>query len=148
MKNYIIFFLLFVFISCSDAALKEELNKTKADLKAAQTTISELKTQIEPEGELVHIVLFRLKSDADQARLVSEVMKLEGIEGLMDLQVGPFEDLGDKRALSEYAMIMEMSFENKAAYQKYQAHPLHLTLKENLKSLMASPPATYDYLKK
>jgi len=91
--------------------------------------------------------LFRLKPDADQAKLVEEVNKLESIEGLMDLQVGPFKELGDKRALSEYSMMMEMSFEDETAYQKYQAHPLHLALKENTKSLMAGPPATYDYLK-
>jgi len=148
MKPNIIFFIVLVFVSCSDAALKEELATVKADLKTAKNTISELKTQIEPEGELVHIVMFRLKSDADQAKLIEEVVKLKGVEGLMDLQVGPFEELGDKRALSEYAMMVEMSFENKAAYQKYQAHPLHLALKENLKSLMAGPPATYDYLKR
>ncbi len=148
MKYNLILFVLLIFIACSDTALKEELATTKADLKTAQNTIETLKTQIEPEGELVHLVLFRLKPGADQAKLVAEVKKMEAIEGLMDLQIGPFKELGDKRAMSEYSMLMEMSFENEAAYQKYQADPLHLALKENIKSLMAGPPATYDYIKK
>lgn len=147
MKYTLILFALLIFASCSDTALKQELATTKADLKTAQSNIATLKAQIEPEGELVHVVLFRLQPDADQAKLIAEVNKMKDIEGLMDLQVGPFKELGDKRAMSEYAMMMEMSFENEAAYQKYQAHPLHLALKENAKSLMAGPPATYDYLK-
>jgi len=146
MKYNLILFVLLT-MGCSDSGLKEELATAKADLKAAQNTIETLKTQIEPEGELVHVVLFQLQPDADQAKLVAEVNKLKDIEGLMDLQVGPFKELGDKRAMSEYQMMMEMSFDNETIYKKYQAHPLHLALKENLKSLMAGPPATYDYFK-
>ncbi len=147
MKSILFLFAALIFASCSDTTLKEELATTKAELKAAQNQIEALKSQIEPEGELVHIVLFRLTPDADQVKFVAEVNKMKDIEGLMDLQIGLFKELGDKRALSEYAMMLEMSFEDEAAYQKYQTHPLHLALKENIKSSMAGPPATYDYIK-
>ena len=66
----------------------------------------------------------------------------------MDLEVGPFEELGDTRALSQYGLFMQMSFANKAAYEVYQKHPTHLALRENTGQFMAGPPVTYDFMKK
>jgi len=147
MKFQIILLLLFFLSSCSDTAVQEELSKTKVALKEAYTTIDQLKNQIEPEGELVHLVFFKTKPDVDLKSLFVAIEKLKEIEVVKDLQVGPFENLGDQRALSEYTVLMEMSFDHKAAYEKYQAHPIHLALKESLGKYLAGPPATYDYLK-
>jgi len=148
MKNIGILILLTGFISCSNIVNQEELEKAKLELAAAKTTIENLKSQIEPEGDLVHVVLLKTKFSANLDALGSEIEKLRSIEVIKDLQYGAFENLGDKRALSDYSMMMEMSFDNEADYQIYQKHPLHLKLINNTKLLMAGPPATYDYMKK
>lgn len=146
--RYLMIIALFVFASCSNTAMQEELIKLKAELNNANETIEELKEQIEPEGKLVHVVFLKVKPDADLDALVAEIKKLGDIEEVKDLEVGPFEDLGDDRALSEYNMMFEMSFDNADAYQAYQVHPTHLALRENTQSMMAGPPATYDYVKR
>ena len=146
--KYAFFFGLLTCLSCTNTSVQQELKIVKQELATAQEKINNLEAQIEPEGELVHLVLFKVKSDADQTVLVSEVKKLETIEEVMDLEIGPFEDLGDERALSDYSMLMQMSFANKATYETYQKHPIHLALKEKLGQFMAGPPATYDYMKK
>lgn len=146
--KYFLFFSLFILVSCTDTATQDELSKVKSELATAKAKISELESSIEPEGDLVHVVFFKVKSDADEAALVAEIKKLEEIEEVMDLEVGPFEDLQDTRALSEYSVMMEMSFADEAAYQTYQKHPIHLKLKENAKPFLAGPPATYDFVKK
>ncbi len=147
MKKPIFIFYLILLTACSNNTLQEEVATLKNNLQDAQEKISSLESQIEEEGALVHLVLFKVKPDADQAALVAEVKKLEAISEVMDLEIGPFEDLGDARALSDYTMLMQMSFANKAAYERYQIHPTHLALKENLGLYMAGPPATYDFMK-
>ena len=149
MKNYVILSIssLIVLTACSNNTLQEEVATLKNTLQTAQEKITTLESQIEPEGELVHLVFFKVKPDVEQAAIVVEVKKLEAISEVMDLEIGPFEDLGDARALSEYTMLMQMSFSNKAAYERYQKHPIHLTLKENLGAYLAGPPATYDFMK-
>ena len=146
--KYLSFFFILIIASCSDSAVQEELSKIQSELDAAKTTISELKEAIEPEGDLVHLVFFKVKANADQAAFIAEIKKLEDIEEVMDLEVGPFEDLGDARALSDYSLMMQMSFADSTAYQNYQKHPIHLALKDNTKQYMAGPPATYDFVKK
>ena len=73
---------------------------------------------------------------------------MEAIKEVMDFEVGPFENLGDSRALSNYSILMQMSFATIAAYKRYQEHPLHSALKENTSPFLAGPPATYDFRKK
>ena len=145
--KYLFFLLMLIFASCSNSAVQEELSKVQGELEEATTKIAELSAEIEPEGELVHLVFFKIKPDADQAALIAEIKKLEAIEEVMDLEFGPFEDLGDARALN-YSMVMQMSFTDTLAYQNYQKHPIHLALRENTKQFMAGPPATYDFVKK
>jgi len=135
-------------VACTNTAVQEELKTLQQELTTAKEKISSLEAQIEPEGELVHLVFFKVKPNIDQASLVAEVKKLAGIKEVMDLEIGPFEDLGDERALSDYTMLMQMSFANKAAYEAYQKNPTHLALRENTMQFMAGPPATYDFMKK
>lgn len=146
--KFFFFFSVLILFACTDSKVQEELMTLQQQVETANQQISQLKSQIEPEGELVHLVFFRVKPDADQAALVAEVKKLESIKEVMDLEIGPFEDLGDARALSDYTMLMQMSFADHAAYERYQKHPIHLALKGNTGSFMAGPPATYDFVKK
>jgi len=146
--RYFLLSSILILFACTDTKVQEELLAVKQQLSTANEKISQLETQLEPEGELVHLVFLKVKPDTDQAALLEEVKKIEGIKEVMDLEVGPFENLGDDRALTEYSMLMQMSFTNKTAYQSYQKHPIHLTLKENLGPFLAGPPATYDFMKK
>lgn len=147
MKYFILGFILLLF-SCNDNHDQEQLVIIKEQLAKANAKISQLQTQIESEGELVHLVFFKVKSNADQKAFVEAVKKLMAIKTVMDLEIGPFEDLGDDRALSEYTMLLQISFADKAAYENYQQHPIHLALKKNIGQYMDGPPATYDFIKK
>ncbi|NRB49484.1 MAG: Dabb family protein [Saprospiraceae bacterium] len=138
---------LLLLCSCSNTALEEELATSKEKIVALESELKNLKAEEDKVAPLVHIVLFNLKEDADQAALVAEIKKLEAIEEVQDLEVGPFENLGDDRALSDYELIMQMSFVDNEAYQAYQTHPVHLALKEAAKTYLGGPPATYDFIK-
>lgn len=146
--KYISLFLLTLFVACTDTAVRKELQLTQKQLIEAQAALSELEAATAETGKLVHIVLFKLKPEVDEGTVIAEIKKLEEIPEIEELEVGPFQDLGDPRALSDYPLIMEMSFQDESAYQKYQAHPTHLALKEQLGALLAGPPVTYDYMKK
>jgi stress responsive alpha/beta barrel protein len=115
--------------------------------KAYKTDSIQSEFQQFDNAPLVHIVLLKVKENVDSKKLIEEIEKLNGIPGLINLEVGTFKDLGDTRALSAYSIIIQMRFENEKDYQTYQQHPIHLRLKENTKSYLASPPSTYDYWK-
>ena len=148
MKYLLLIPALCMFIGCSNPQLEKEVEALKKELSEAEAAIVELNSQTTQEGELVHMVFLKVKPDTDQAALMDEMKKLAEIEGVQDFAVGPFENLGDARALSEYALVMEMSFADSAAYGVYQKHPTHLNLRENLGQYLAGPPATFDYIKK
>lgn len=146
MKTYPLLFSLFLLASCSNRALQERLTNTQRQLEHTQSKLN--KFELNGTGELIHVVYFKLKKDADVDALIAEIQKLESIEGVDNLEVGLFEDLGDTRALAEYGLVMQMDFKDKDAYKAYQAHPRHLALKENAKQYLAGPPATYDFIKR
>lgn len=132
-------------------ACKPEIDTSKVDnyklkeaLKMAQAKIKDLKSA----DDLVHIVYFKLKEDASKDGLIAEIKKLEGIDVLKNLEVGTFQDLGDKRAMSQFDVVMQMEFENETDYKIYQAHPIHLALKAAAGAYLAGPPVTYDYWEK
>ncbi|MBX2870954.1 MAG: Dabb family protein [Saprospiraceae bacterium] len=143
----LLFALLLLLAGCSNANLADELATTKEKLATLEAELADLKVVEEQHAPLVHIVLFNLKPDADQSALIAEIKKLEEIAEVQNLEVGPFENLGDERALSDYELIMEMSFIDQNDYQAYQQHPIHLALKEIAKDYMGGPPATYDFMK-
>ncbi len=142
--KYFLFGSLIILFACVDTNVKEELIMVRQQLETANKKI----TQLETEGKLVHLVFFKIKPDTDQVAIITEVKKLKNIKEVLDLEIGPFEDLGDARALSEYTILLQMSFADKAAYEVYQKHPIHLALQRNIGPFMAGPPATYDFIKK
>ncbi len=144
----LLFFSLIILVGCSDAANQGQVKTIQKELAIVKQINVDLKTKIEPEGNLVHVVFFKVKANSDQAAFVAAVKKLEEIEAVMDLEIGPFEDVGDARALSDFSHMMSMSFKDVKAYEAYQKHPIHLGLKEAIKSDLAGPPATYDFMKK
>ena len=94
---------------------------------------------------LRHLVLFKAKSEDDAQKLVSELSALGKIDEVKSIEVGRFLDLEDARALSDYQVILNVTFENKAEYATYQSHDIHLAVKENVKKHLSGPPVSYDY---
>ncbi len=145
----------FILNSCGNAdQLTVQLAETEARLaeseqarEAAESRIADLEKQL--EAPLVHLVLFDLKdelSDDEREAFRKTLEDLAVIEQIKSLRIGPFEDLGDKRALAKYEMIMEMSFDNEADYKTYQNDPRHIAGRKKTGQYVAGPPATYDFL--
>lgn len=145
MKSTVLFFSILIFMSCSNTALEQELADVKTKLAEAETALAAQES--DDNYPLVHVVYFKIKPAVDQAFIIKEIKKLEAIEVLHDLEIGTFEDLDDKRALSEYQLMMSMAFKNEADYKIYQTHELHLALKKAVGQYFAGPPAIYDYTK-
>ena len=77
---------------------------------------------------------------------MNELERLEVIKEVQNLEIGVFEDLGDTRALSNYGVAMQMHFRDTTAYRIYQNHPTHLEVRAQLKTYLAAPPVTYDFI--
>lgn len=147
MTRIFILLVFFMALGCVDQSLHLEVKELKEQLTETQVKIKNLQLQVEEEGQLIHLVLFKMKSGINQKEFGREIQKLRGIEVVRGLQYGSFADLGDKRALAEYDMMMEVSFDSREHYEKYQIHPIHTSLKEAVTPMLAGPPATYDYTK-
>lgn len=132
-----------------DAALRKELDTAifKIDMLEQQLN-SNISTA---SGDLVHLVYLNIKNDLESnqySKLIEDLNQLQGIPHIKSFSLGDFKSLEDERALSDYEIIMSMSFQNEESYQKYQAHPTHVALKDKLKDYIDGPPATYDYIQK
>lgn len=161
------FVILAVIMACKPTAssellaLRSELKETKAALeemealKELESATETIKDAIEPLKALNgmspsfdHMVFLNIKDDLskeEKKTLMAELKALEEIDEVEAFEIGRFKDVGDARALSDYELVMKMSFENKKAYQTYQDHPKHLNLKKKLGEFLAGPPAVYDY---
>jgi hypothetical protein len=120
--------------------LEKELAATRKALAA--TTISE-----EPSA-FVHVVYLNTKADistAAKAQLKEAITRLAQIPEVENLQLGSFKNMNDSRAMSDFEMTFQMSFNDSAAYVIYQMHPIHLELRTIAKELLEGPPVTYDY---
>ena len=123
-----------------------ELADKNLQLEAAQKELAQLKA--DQDAALVHLVLFKMKpkiSEEDKASFLSELQKLDAIEQIRDFDVGTFKDLDDPRALSDYDVVLSMSFDNAEDYKKYQEDQRHIQVRDELGRFLGGPPATYDY---
>lgn len=145
-------------VSSELLALQTELKETKTALeemealKELESATETIKDALEPLNALSpsfdHMVFLNIKDDLskeEKKTLMSELKVLDEIEEVEDFEIGRFKDVGDGRALSDYELVMKMSFDNKKAYESYQDHPKHLDLKKKLGTYLAGPPAVYDY---
>ena len=147
MCRLLILFTVFILIGCIDSSKQDDFNKLKKELEAANATITKLENQLPSKGDIVHMVFVKMKPGNDTQVLISELRKMEKIEGLNNLQFGLFENLEDPYAMSDFDFMLQMSFASKADYAKYQKDKLHLDIIEKSKNLVAEPPISFDYLK-
>lgn len=109
------------------------------------------KTVIEPNasGKLVHTVFFKLKPDADKQILFKSLETFKTVDIIKRVEIGVFEDTGNpKSELSQHSVMMQLTFDDLAAFRVYEKHPVHLASIEATKDLMAAPPIGYDYIVK
>ncbi|MEO1435934.1 MAG: Dabb family protein [Bacteroidota bacterium] len=142
-------FLFLTFVGCSNTADQtRQLEQLQAKVDRLEQLLLTYQTNEDQKGELVHVVWFSIKegiSTSDMKPFVDAVKNLGNIKQVKNLRYGKFEDLGDTRALSDYEFVMEMTFQNREYYAQYQAHPIHLELKQVAGNYVDAAPATYDY---
>ena len=81
-----------------------------------------------------HIVVWRLKDKADAPRVKQEIESMRGrIRGLVTLEVG-INFLVDSAA-ADVALYSE--FEDRAAFDSYAEHPVHVPVKRFVGALVA-----------
>ncbi|MCL2370446.1 MAG: Dabb family protein [Firmicutes bacterium] len=82
-----------------------------------------------------HIVLFKLKDQADRQKAIEVLSSMKGmIEGMIDLEVG--EDfLASERS---YDIALITAHTDRAALDFYQAHPVHQPVKKVMHAIRES----------
>lgn len=144
--KYLLIGLSIFLLACNHSELEVKLAKTELELAETMKALAQAESLTPSQGQLIHLVLFKLKPDADVQFLSNELNKLASIEEVRDLSLGEFEEVGDERALKEYPFMMQIRFDNVEAYKTYQQDTLHLGVKKRTFHLLAGPPSSYDYL--
>ncbi|MEM9934700.1 MAG: Dabb family protein [Bacteroidota bacterium] len=144
--RYLWICLSFLLLSCTHSDMEMKLAATELELAEANLVLAQLESNMPSKGQLIHLVLFKLKPDADIQFLSDELNKLASIDEVRDLSLGEFEEVGDERSLTEYPFMMQIRFDNVETYKNYQNDTLHLGVKKRTFHLLAGPPSSYDYL--
>ena len=87
-----------------------------------------------------HIVMFRIKDEYKDEipQLVENFRSMKGrIEGMLDLEVGQ-DILGSERS---YDLALTTVFEDRAAFDAYQTHPVHMPVKKRMHEVRSSSVA-------
>ena len=90
-----------------------------------------------------HIVMFRIKDEfkSEIPQIVEAFYGMKGrIEGMTDLEAGA--DL--IRSPRSYDVALIAAFEDRAAFDAYQDHPVHMPVKKHMHEVMSSSVAC-DY---
>ena len=141
------------FLTNVSGCYRAELERQAAVLAEENAQLRKIATESEnnsndTRSRLVHLVWFKLKPELSKEQIenfIGEVNKLQRIDFVDEFEVGNFADLGDQRAMHDLQMIMSMKFDTEQQYRDYQAHPVHLELKNAAGDYLAGPPVTYDY---
>ena len=100
-------------------------------------------------GQLVHMVFFQLKPDADKQAFFQSFETFKSIVAVKHLEIGNYEDFGQPKSdIAEHSIIVRLTFDNLAAFRQYEQHPAHLASIEATKDMLAGPPVGYDYVVK
>jgi hypothetical protein len=90
-----------------------------------------------------HIVLFKLKDQADRQRAIDAFYSMKGkIEGLIDLEAGQ-DFLFSERS---YDVALICTLKDRAALDFYQAHPVHQPVKQLMHAIrVGSVAVDFEY---
>ncbi len=87
-----------------------------------------------------HIVMFRIKDEFKDEipQLVENFKEMKGrIEGMLDLEAGA-DILHSERS---YDLALTTVFEDRAAFDAYQTHPVHLPVKKRMHEVRSASVA-------
>ncbi len=87
-----------------------------------------------------HIVMFRIKDEYKDEipQLVENFRGMKGrIEGMLDLEAGQ-DILGSERS---YDLALTTVFQDRAAFDAYQTHPVHMPVKKRMHEVRSSSVA-------
>lgn len=90
-----------------------------------------------------HIVMFKIKDEykSEIPQLVENFRGMKGrIEGMLDLEAGA-DILGSERS---YDLALMILFSDRAAFENYQNHPVHLPVKKRMHEVRCASVAC-DY---
>lgn len=92
-----------------------------------------------------HIVMFKIREEfqSEIPELVKNFYAMKGkIEGMLELEAGA-DFLGSDRS---YDLALITVFENRAAFDAYQSHPVHLPVKKRMHEVRcASVACDYEF---
>lgn len=98
-------------------------------------------------GQLVHMLFFQLKPEADKQAFLRSLQTFQSIEVVRHLEIGHFQDTGGPPSeLSAHSIVVRLTFDDLAAFRVYEKHPVHLASIEATKGMLAGPPTGYDYV--
>ena len=87
-----------------------------------------------------HIVMFRIKDEYKDEipQLVENFRGMKGrIEGMLDLEAGQ-DILGSERS---YDLALTTVFQDRAAFDAYQTHPVHMPVKKRMHEVRSASVA-------
>lgn len=98
--------------------------------------------------QLIHMVTFKLKPDLNPAEVqafVDGIRSLCSIPYLSDCLTATPAETGDARLVSDYDLLLQMSFRNMELLERYSKDEFHLAVRKNIKSYLAEAPVVYDF---
>ncbi len=121
----------------------------KLDLEKVTLELEHLIVE-ERKDKLIHQVYFSLKSNLESDELdqfMEGLKKLGTIEVVKDILVEKRENVGDEaRALIEFDIMMQLTFDNQTALKQYAKNNFHATIKREIGGFLTKPPMTFDYV--
>lgn len=144
MKISIYLLLLSIFISCKQPDVQNQIQTLQSESLEDKKSAYDSNDQNE-EHLFHHLVFLNIKANIDTSILVQELQKLAEIDDVKNFNVNLYKDMKDERALSDYGIMMKMSFIDQDAYERYQVDSLHQNMIMSTKQYMAGPPVSYDY---
>ncbi len=151
-KVFLVLSLLLLFTACSNnTQTEQQLAEAQTQMQKAETALAEAQTQLDAQksAKLIHIVMLNIKDDLTKKELqtlTTNIKRIGTIELVHNFELGTFADVGDKRALSDYEMVMKMAFISREEMAKYQVNEVHDEVRTQLGDFLAGPPVVYDYL--
>jgi ABC-type enterochelin transport system substrate-binding protein len=150
-KIFLALSLAILFTACSNnSQAEQQLAEAQAQMQKAEVALAEAQAQLvaQQSAKLIHIVMLNIKDDLseeDLQTLATNIKRIGTIGLVHNFEFGTFADVGDKRALSDYEMVMKMAFTSREEMAKYQVNEVHEEVRTKLGPYLAAPPAVYDY---
>ena len=137
MNQHSILLSLIICIICLSCSLDGKQSRSMPAMKEAKIFTN--------PDEIRHLVFLDVKREVNLDSLIIELYHLSKLESVSSFSIGKYKELNDLKAMSDYELILDMTFTNKKTYLSYQSDSLHQTMISKSMKCMAGPPASFDY---